>query len=193
MASLTPTTELEAVNRILASIGEYRINTLTGTIPEDAAKARDRLHGVSRDFQAKGWSFNTDTSVSLAPDTGGTVYLPSNALNVVFVGETTLTIRGQRVYDRSAASFNIARTLTANVTSFLPFEELPEQARSYIFVAACRSFQDDEMMEGAVHRIRTEDVSAAWAAFLHWDAEQNSYSLNNNTMLSRMKQRRRVG
>ena len=40
MTTVTRTTELEAVNTILSTIGESPINSLTGTLPVDANIAK---------------------------------------------------------------------------------------------------------------------------------------------------------
>ena len=192
MSTLIPTTELEAVNRILASIGEGRVSTLTGTIPADASKARDRLTEVSRELQKVGYTFNTDSELPLTPIADGTVSLSPSALKVVFIGETDLVIRGQRVYDRVKRTYNIARTPKADVTVFLPYNELPETARAYVFLKAGRSFQDDETGDSSIHRIMSEDVNKAWRDFVDWDVEQNKYSLRTNPMIQRINQRRPV-
>lgn len=189
---LTPTTELEAVNRILGSIGEARVNTLVGSIPEDAAKARDRLAAYSRSLQAVGWLFNTDYGFILPQDVDGLVNTPPNALKVVFTTDAGLVVRGLRVYDASNHTYTIGKDVAVNLTVFLPFNELPETARAYICMAAAKSFQDDEMGDASVHNIKDEDTKKAWRDFLEWDAEQARYSFANNNMVRKIKQRRPV-
>ena len=49
--------ELQAVNQILASVGQAPVTTLEQTNP-DVSIALDTLRQVSREVQAEGWSFN---------------------------------------------------------------------------------------------------------------------------------------
>ena len=66
MANAT-TTELEAVNIMLSSIGEAPVNSLSSGLV-DAELAQTTLHNVSREVQAAGWSFNTEYNRSYALD-----------------------------------------------------------------------------------------------------------------------------
>ena len=57
--ALSGTTELEAVNTLLHTIGEAPVNSLTGTLPIDATLANNTLSEVSREVQSAGWHWNT--------------------------------------------------------------------------------------------------------------------------------------
>ena len=46
---MTATTELEAVNIMLAAIGESPVNTLTGTLPVDVKLAQTTLEEVNKE------------------------------------------------------------------------------------------------------------------------------------------------
>ena len=52
------TTELEAVNSMLATIGEAPVNSITGTLPLDASLAKNTLNEINREVQSAGWHFN---------------------------------------------------------------------------------------------------------------------------------------
>ena len=58
-------TELEAVNTVLATIGEAGVTRLSDDISQvtDQAMAQRTLREVSRDVQSEAWSWNTDESV----------------------------------------------------------------------------------------------------------------------------------
>ena len=55
--SISPLTELEAINQVLGAIGQGPVDTLDNTNP-DVAVVQTTLSQVSRDVQAEGWSFN---------------------------------------------------------------------------------------------------------------------------------------
>ena len=81
----TPTaaiTKLDAVNRMLASIGQSPVNTLTGTLPKDVNKAVLALDNALRDVLTRGWSFNSDTEFPLSPDSNGRIDVPVNAASI---------------------------------------------------------------------------------------------------------------
>lgn len=80
---LTPTTELEAVNAILASVGESPIAALDGEFV-DAEIARGLLTQESRAVQTEGYTFNTEADYPLAPDVEGRIFLPQNSLSFLF-------------------------------------------------------------------------------------------------------------
>ena len=81
---MTATTELEAVNVMLAAIGEAPINSLTGTLPVDARIAQTTLNETNKDVQSEGWHFNTEIDVVLTRDA-------SNADHNILRGDPSLT------------------------------------------------------------------------------------------------------
>ena len=66
--TVAATTELQAINIMMAAIGETPINTLTGTLPADIVMAQSTLTEVNKDVQSEGWSFNTEIDVTLTRD-----------------------------------------------------------------------------------------------------------------------------
>ena len=74
MASITTrTTELEAVNTMLSTIGEAPVNSLTGSLPTDASMAKNILNEVNREVQSGGWKFNTSYKSTLSRDTNNKI------------------------------------------------------------------------------------------------------------------------
>ena len=61
-------TELDAVNSILMSVGETPVNTLTVQSPE-VAIAQKTLRQICREVQAEGWSYNTENEYPIDTDT----------------------------------------------------------------------------------------------------------------------------
>ena len=59
MTIQTRTTELEAINTILSTIGESPLNTLSGSLPVDGTMAKNVLNEINREVQSMGWHFNT--------------------------------------------------------------------------------------------------------------------------------------
>ena len=76
------TTELEAVNTILSTIGEAPLNSLSGSLPVDGTIAKNVLSEVSREVQSQGWHFNTHYKVTLSRDTNNKIPLATNIVRV---------------------------------------------------------------------------------------------------------------
>lgn len=173
---LAPTTELEAVNEILAAIGEAPVGTLQGALPIDASTALKRLRSRSRGLQASGWSFNTDYAYTLPKNAQGKVPLPVNALMVDPVDDLDIVPRGQFLYDRVNHTFVLNKDVTVDIVRFLPWEDLPEYARQFLFISTSRTFADRMLGDEALHQYTADDEKLAWANFL--DAEARNADLN---------------
>ena len=82
MTIQTRTTELEAVNTILSTIGEAPLNSLTGSLPVDGTVAKNVLNEITREVQSQGWHFNTHYKTTLSRDTNNKIPLASNVLRI---------------------------------------------------------------------------------------------------------------
>lgn len=183
---ITPTTELEAINAILASVGEAPVDSIDDSFT-DAQLARNLLTQESRRLQTKGWHFNTELEVSLTPDNSGVLWLPANTLSVV-QADTNIVQRGRKLYDRSRQSYEFTTGITANLIVALQFEELPEAARAFVTIRAGRRFQDRLGGDRVMHQIHANDEMAAWAAFMDYEAEASDANmLKNSPLVARMK------
>jgi len=67
ITNLTGLTELEAVNSMLAAIGEAPVSTLTGATQADVQMAINILRDVTREVQSWGWRFNTEFGMEILP------------------------------------------------------------------------------------------------------------------------------
>lgn len=141
-----PTTELEAVNSILAVIGESPVNTLVAPLPPSASAAYDTLTEINREVQMEGWAFNTEREYELLRDVSNEIHLPVNTLRVDIdharTGSAQPTQRGMRLYDRKGHTYVFtANQWAKKLLVCLEFTELPEAARRYILIRAARIFQ----------------------------------------------------
>ena len=98
--AVAATTELECINIMLAAIGEAPINSLVGTLPVDARIAQSTLTEVNKSVQSEGWSFNTETDVTLAK--------ASNALVIAFNVKPSKEAKKRAEQEKiTISSFNI--------------------------------------------------------------------------------------
>ena len=187
---ITPTTELEAVNAILASVGEAPVVSLDDSFT-DAQLARQLLAQESRRVQSSSWHFNTEVGVTLTPDHEGFIWLPANTFRVLIADNRDIVQRGRRLYDRANHTYVFTEEITADLVVGLPFDELPESLRLFLTIRAGRRFQDRLQGDRVLHEFQAQDEMAAWAAFQNYEAEVGNYNiLNNNPLVMRMKGRR---
>ena len=184
---ITPTTELEAVNAILASVGESPVQSLDGDFV-DAELAQNLLTQVSRQVQVQGWSFNTEYDFPLTPNNDGEITLPSNTLKVTIAGEPLLVMRGSKLYDSAQRTYQFPEAKTGTLIIALPFDELPEALRQFLFMRAGRRFQDRLEGDQVLNRFYQQDEIAAWAAFQNYEAEVQQFNvIRQSTTISRIK------
>lgn len=164
---LAPTTELEAVNAMLRSIGEAPIASLVEIDVPDAEIALTTLRSVSREVQVKGWDFNTEEAYSLEVNEDGNVPVPTNTLSVDPTDQTKRYVqRGGRLYDRVNHTYTFTEAVEVDLILMLPFDELPEAARQYIYVRAARQFQDCTVGDSSLHRYQEADEMRALLTFM---------------------------
>jgi hypothetical protein len=182
-------TELEAINQVLGGIGETPVSSLANTGITDMALARQMLTNVSRQVQSKGWHWNTDPEYTLVPTLNDKfINLPANALRVDTVREdsrTDVVKRGTRLYDRQNSTYQFERSLKVSLTTFLPFDELPEPAKVYITMLARRRYQEDQLGSSDLSSFHKRDELQAWADLLHAEAEDADYNMKMSPDIER--------
>lgn len=176
--AITPTTSLEAVNQMLATVGQAPINTLPseagGASPlVDAVVAENTLNEVTRKVQQEGWDFNTDYEYPIAPNGSNNLVPPSNTLKIK-VSKIhcwyDLVLRQSKMWDRKNLTFTITDTVKFDIVFGYDFEELPESLRQYIAIRASRIFQDRVLGSDTLHSYSEDDEIHARA---DWESDDN--------------------
>lgn len=185
----TPTvaqTKLDAVNLMLASIGQSPVNTLTGTLPKDVNKAVVALDSALREVLTQGWSFNSDTQYEMAVDGTDRIAVPAASLQIDptygedFVPRYDSTApAGMFLYDRAKNSFNeFTTTVKVDIVWAYEFEQIPQHARQYIATKSARKFQTGIMASAILHQFTRDDESEAYATFRRVEKRQKKFNLN---------------
>jgi hypothetical protein len=179
--ALSLTSELDAVNIMLATIGESPINTLdtiAGVV--DAVTARSILSEVSVQVQEEGWHFNTDYDFDLNPASDGFIYVPSNAIEVdtsAYSKDYDVAIRGTRLYDRTNKTYTFTKPIKADLTTLIEFNELPQAARHYITVRSARIFQNRVVGSQILQAFTAQDEASALRAMRRYEARTADYNI----------------
>ena len=178
--SLTPTSELEAVNTMLNTIGEAPVNTLVNMTSVDALAALSVLHSVNRGVQVEGWFFNTEYDYPLVPDLDNNLPLPTNLMSVdssEVSNKHDLVQRGSRAYDRKNHTYTFTETVKCNLILLLAFEEIPEAARNYITLRASRILQDRLLGSDSLHGMNREDEYLALTSLRLIESQNADYNI----------------
>ena len=187
----TPTTELEAVNQMLAAIGESPVNTLENNGVVDAVLARQILKNVSRQYQAMGWHWNTEQAFEITPTSpDGFLIPPTNTLKIDLVdGDLDLVQRGARLYDRVNHTYQFTKSYKFDIVVFLPFEELPEAARQFFMLEAGVRFQANFVGSQTLNAFTERDAARAWVILLNAEGDTADHNILDNAPVARVMDR----
>jgi hypothetical protein len=194
MAQELRTTKQEAVNSMLACVGESPINTLIGNLTANVQIAVDLLHNTSRKIQTTGYNFNTEEDFELSRDGDSKIPLPGNALEVDITTETGSIdpiMLGDFLYDKKNHTFTFTDNVKCTIKFFRAWEEMPESARNYIKVKASRIYQDQTVGSQEHHQYSLQDETEAYAAFITSDGENTDANIFDTQFMASMVQRKR--
>lgn len=199
MSQVIPTrlsTELDAVNVLLSSIGEAPVSDLTITESVDVALAVDRLREVDLATQSKGWEWNRDYAWNLLPNPDGFLYLPELTLRVEKAYRTysnssglqpvKVARRGDRLYDPINHTFVFTDTVVVDLITRQLWVDMPEAARYFITLAAAKIFQGRFQANQLVNAILEDDVERALSVLEQYEDETDLTNTitGNNSVIS---------
>ena len=165
--ALLATTELEAVNIMLAAIQEAPVATILDETIEDAAIALSTLRQVCKEVQARGWHFNTDYEYPLTVDGNLKIPIPTTAAHVdpERSEDADYVRRGGFLYDRKNRTFvfTASTTVKCRIVWMLDFEDLPQGFRSYVTMVAANRFANHQMGDEASTAYTEKDMQIAKA------------------------------
>ena len=180
--TVAATTELEAINIMLAAIGEAPVNSLTGQVPVDVRIAQSTLIEVNKRIQSEGWSFNTEIDVTLIRNqTTKQIELSTDILRIDANIHQHPTIdpiqRGLKLYDRLNNVYEFEEDLICTVVYFRPFIELTEPARRYINIKAARIFVDRLVSDDGLRTYTEQDETRARAILMETDLSNGDHNI----------------
>jgi hypothetical protein len=184
MTIQTRTTELEAVNVILSTIGEAPINSLVGSLPVDATVAKNILSEISREVQSQGWHFNTHYKETLSRDNTNKIPLASNILRIE-LDPNRYSKFSYDIVQRNNYLYNLATNSDTFDTNFenvqavylFDFADIPEQAKRYITVRSARVFHDRTLGANTLHKFTQEDEIKSLTVLKQAEASTGDYSI----------------
>ena len=184
--SLTPMTELQAVNLLLSAIGEAAVSSLETATTVEVTQAKNLLSNVNRAAQQKGWHFNTEWDVVLTRDSDDRIPLSESILSVYQPGQL-MTIRGRSgsmyAYDLDNNTFTWTKNLNNAVTiTLLDFIDSPNTFRQYVTTRAARIFQEEIIGQVSAETVNRQEEAEAYADLLDDDAERAGLNVAYGTL-----------
>lgn len=132
-------TELNVVNACLATLGENPLVELEEDHPLVAA-ARQNFREAMVTEMGRKWWFNTDY-LELKQANDKFIYIPQDAISCVPIERDDLTVRGRRLYNRYAGTYEVQGSVLVYVIRNLEFSELPVTAQLLVRDRTVLSFQ----------------------------------------------------
>lgn len=176
-------TELQAVNEILASVGQAPVTTLEQTNP-DVAIAYNTLLEVNREVQAEGWTFNKEENIPWKLNTDKEIEIPENVLQMD-LNNWHLSNRGRdtvrrdgKLYDRFNHTFEFDDDPTyVDVTYILNWLDLPPAIQSYITARAASIVSMRIVGDSTQYQILQQKEAYCRTQAMEYECNQGDYSM----------------
>ena len=181
-ATYAASTELDAVNQILSSVGQAPVTTLDLQNPE-VAIVLTTLREVNKQVQAEGWNYNVERGYEFTPDsTTKHIAYPTNVLQL----DTTKSKhrddfdpvrRDGKFYDRLKHTYEWDNVIEADVTWLFEFEDVSPAIQLYITARAARLAANKMVGDTTLFQLLQEQELQTRAAALEYDCNQADYSI----------------
>lgn len=172
--------EIDAINIILAAVGESPVNTLNNTQSVDVDNAIRMLDGVSRTIQGKGWDFNTSSEQTVIPDsTNNKIRYNPTWINITSTDGNTYVKRGDYLYNLTSNTYKFEKNITLTIIEAVDFEDLPDVFKTYITAKAASKFQAKYFGDDNVENELLSEVADAYAEIVQYsiDTGKNMYQI----------------
>lgn len=178
--AVTPgrTTLLEAVNILLAVIGEQPVNTLETQQIVEASMAERTLLEFHKEGQVNGWSWNSEQAYEFAKDSNNEIVVPTNVVSWAtdaYEWAGRFQLRGQRVYDRLNRTYSLGsdvESLKADVVFLLSWDESPEAFNRWVTIRSARVFSGRVLGDSSSFKYTAMDEQAALTALQSVELDQ---------------------
>jgi len=175
-------TELDAVNQILSSVGQAPVTTLDLINPEVSIVV-NTLRECSRQVQLEGWTFNTEREYLLEKDVNtGYIPYPSNMLSIDANKERhhdtyNLVRREGNLYDLYKHTDIFTENIYADIVWYFDFQQLPPSAQAYITAKAARMCAIKMVGDQVLNQLLAEQEATTRAALIESDCQQGDFNM----------------
>lgn len=194
------TTELEAVNVLIQSMGEEPFASIYPSPSPDVDKAIGALNEANRSLQARGWNWNREYAYPLTVSPDGTVSLPGNTLRCMAaylspifpagpIGQPPqqFVARGSFLYDQVNHTTQFTVAPLADLILLLPWDFLPESARRVITYTAVELYQSRDQQSQPALSVNAKTLKAAWITLEQEEDETAHWNTINGNLSVRVR------
>jgi len=191
MTIQTRTTELEAVNTMLSTIGEAPLSSLSGVLPVDGTIAKNVLDEICREVQSQGWHYNTHYKATLSRDNTNKIPVANNVLRVE-LDPYKYSKASYDIVQRNNYLYNLAKNTDifdrdfedVTIVYLLNFPDVTEQCKRYITIRSARVFHDRTLGATTLHKFSKEDELRALAVAKQAEASVGDYTIFDDPLFA---------
>lgn len=175
------TQELQAINEILASVGQAPVTTLDQTNP-DVAIAYNTLKQVSREVQAEGWTFNQEYHYKFTPNTDDEIVIPNNVLHLDASENSSnvdvdTVIRDGKLYDRHNHTYKFTNGgVECDVIWLFDWVDVPKPIQAFITARASAIVSSRIVGDQTQFKILQQNEAYTRALAMEYDTSQADLS-----------------
>ena len=184
------TEELPAINEILASVGQAPVTTLDQTNP-DVAIVYNTLLTVSREVQAEGWTFNTESDVTKQTDANKEFPIPNNYLQVDLTNNSSSYNKSvvrrkkpgeteSKLYDKYNHTFELTASagddIKLDIVYHYDWVDLPIPIQDYIVARSSAVVSSRIVGDTSIYEILQQKEMQARAVALEYECNQGDYT-----------------
>lgn len=175
-------TELDAVNQILSSVGQAPVTTLNLENPE-VAIVLNTLREINRMVQAEGWTFNCERDYELTPDSSTKeILFPSNALSIdtnryQHYSDFDPVRRNGKLYDRLNHTYEWEQPIKVDIIWQFDFTDIPPAIQAYITARAARMCATKMIGDKELNLLLQEQEGLTRAVALEYECQQGDYTM----------------
>lgn len=200
MSQTNPLTDLDAINEMLASIGQAPITSietttnlyekvgneykqLTITTSPDVAMAQQTLAEVSRMVQSEGWAFNIEYNYPLTPDaktkrikyTDRMLQADLTSSHPEYGNLDTVRREGW-LYERNHHTFEWNNIVYCDILWLFDWEDIPRPIQDYVIKRASAVLSMRIVGDPNLYKILDAQALNCRAYALEYDTQQGDYT-----------------
>ena len=175
-------TELDAVNQILSSVGQAPVTTLDLQNPE-VFITLSTLREVSKQVQLEGWTFNTEREYPMVRNTTtNEISLPANLLAIdanlhTHKNDYDLVMRNGKLYDRLNKTYVFTENPKVDVLWYFDFQYLPPAVQSYVTARAARMCATKMVGDPQLYQLLESTEQMSRATLTEYECNQGDYTI----------------
>ena len=181
--SISRPTELNAINEVLAAVGQAPVTTLDQTNP-DVSIIQQTLNNVSREVQSEGWHFNKEYNYQINPQSDKTIPIPDNMLQLDvstrYHGEKDVVRRNGKLYDKwkepRSDAYLFEEPIYADIIWYFDWDDLPTPIQDYIVARSAAIVSSRIVGDGQQYSMLQQREAYTRAMALEYECNQGDYT-----------------